>query len=95
MTMTKPQHTPGAWKAYNDDDLQYFVETADGRSICEISGNTSFDMVNAHLIAAAPDLYDAVAAARKYLCDENREADDLLPVIEALGAAIAKAKGEA
>ncbi len=37
-------------------------------------------------------LAQAAVSAEKYLCDENRAADDLLPVIEALQAAIQQAK---
>lgn len=37
-------------------------------------------------------LAQAALAAEKYLCDENRAADDLLPVIEKLQAAIKQSK---
>lgn len=37
-------------------------------------------------------LAQAARSAEHYLCDENRAADDLLPVIEALQAAIQQAK---
>lgn len=38
------------------------------------------------------ELLAACLSARKYLCDENRKADDLLPVIDELKLAIANAE---
>lgn len=92
------KHTPGGWRITTDysnakDCLD--IWTNEGSGSLMVAEVRSKNINDARLIAAAPDLYDAATAARFYLCDENRRADDLLPVIEVLQAAIAKARGEA
>jgi hypothetical protein len=86
------KHTPGDWEYIK---MTGRVLSGDVR-ICGINGHmTDTGHANGRMLAASLDLYYAARAARKYLCDENRRADDLLPVIEALDASISKAEGGA
>lgn len=64
--------TPGPWLVDEDSDelfgcAFYPVETSDGVRVCEVAGDsenpselTSFDLANARLIAAGPELYEAL-----------------------------------
>ena len=99
--------TPGPWSVDvlmhsdpNGDDYPSEVEVGSdsGLHICghDLGYNDDVDVAiiaNAHLIAAAPDLYAALDA----LCD--REGDDDLDAVRAKWAAgraaLAKARGEA
>lgn len=97
------KHTPGPWGI--DAERHCYFVVASGKTLAEIfspEGNDSFD---ARLIAAAPELLEALQAqdaAEKYIA-ENHDADN--PFFEATyrcmldsacilrAAAIAKAKG--
>ncbi len=87
-----PNFTPGRWEATQDRHLGLFVCSKDNHDnqICEISTHNGAD---AHLIAAAPELYAALEAMRA----EFRAAD--LPYGSKAylqsGEALAKARGEA
>lgn len=69
--------TPGAW-----------VIDGEGRPICELNDNQSRYAANAHLIAAAPDLYAALVG----LFDADFQ-DDTRPYWDAARAALNKAEG--
>jgi hypothetical protein len=80
------EHTPGPWKTNGDP----YVSTADGKrsiAFCD-TRQAHEDRANARLIAAAPDLLEALQGFQK-AWDENR----LLTSDEAasIRAAIAKA----
>lgn len=81
--------TPGPWVAVNERD----VDTADGKCIAIMGVGVDEFEANAHLIAAAPDLYEALAAimnhhASKVLFGNRQMADNAWN-------ALAKARGEA
>jgi hypothetical protein len=61
----KMEYTKGEWRI--DETLGCWIK-ANGKAICAISA--SLDMpeykANAHLIAAAPDMYEALQATDKY-----------------------------
>lgn len=65
----KPAFTPGPWATHLVDST--LVVDVDGREICETrrSGNYAEDYetmeANAHLIAAVPDLHEALLRARE------------------------------
>lgn len=63
-----PHHTPGPWKVVKDDEggLVIRQQPEDGYYICELNGhagNDPFGENNARLIAAAPDLLEALRQA--------------------------------
>jgi hypothetical protein len=81
--MEKPAFTPGPWA---------FEKCPCGHSGCTSyvighQGAVGFKLPDAMLIAAAPDMYEALKAARKYV--ETCDAPDVLC---ALDAALAKAE---
>lgn len=61
------QHTPGPWIAEGSEmNATVWVRGPDGKRVCSVKRcETDFD--NARLIAAAPDLYEALKAALPYL----------------------------
>ena len=62
------KHTAGPWQV-NDCDWDrfgktYWVESEEGQFICEVVRNSQFrEVANAHLIAAAPNMYSALDSA--------------------------------
>lgn len=94
------KHTPGPWKivdAWND----HMVEGQNGEEIIWQDGphdTPTINKANACLIAAAPDLLEALYAMLSYTADLNAnqgfdEYDHA--AVKNARAAIAKAKGEA
>ena len=86
-------HTPGPWwiNARKFFGRTYYQVVSRKTAITHLS---IVSMKDASLIAAAPQLLEALERAHTYLCDESRTADDLLPVLEKADNAIRKAKGE-
>ena len=87
----KTQHTPGPW-AILDRAEDSRTHISNGAHIVCTLGTTRTDgspnhSPNALLIAAAPDMFDALQA----VCDAYGDRDTLL--IEQCKAALAKAKG--
>lgn len=102
--MSEAKFTPGPWewvKSKNDNWSSYDLspgiltkDTADGTTFGD-----EIDRANASLIAAAPDLYEALEAAieeinhlRKFAGDNGAMIDDT-DFVEGI-AALAKARGE-
>lgn len=100
------KHTPGPWKLHKTTKRgefcwDYKIKSADNSAICTI-GPVAQD-ANGALIAAAPELYEALIVALPLLegfddgdrvqCDDG---DDpiVAPVIAQVRAALAKARGE-
>ena len=88
------KHTPGPWKFYDDssDGKTNRIEiVAIGKTVARIYHSVpSEDLPNAHLIAAAPDLLEALRYVRAALPHE-RWADDMKKLADAV---IAKAEGQ-
>jgi gentisate 1,2-dioxygenase len=88
------KHTPGPWKivdAWND----HMVEGQNGEEIIWQDGphgTPTINEANARLIAAAPDLLEALENLADYV--DERAGDNECRPIENARAAIAKAKGE-
>ena len=100
------EHTPGKWKAGHDDDPVQ-VGTEDGKFVamtlgCDESVADQKDYDNARLIAAAPEMLEALEAAQASLNSLSEFTRKLkgprLTVFEGIrhkiSAAISKAKGE-
>ena len=91
--MTGRKWTPGPWVAMANG----WIEASDGDPVAMINAdglpNSIFydDLPNAHLIAAAPDLYEALDVMIKYC---NAEPGTMAYPGTQAAAAIAKARGE-
>jgi hypothetical protein len=89
-----PKWTPGPWTNCNDSFIEADVS---GKVVVE-EMNTEIEFMedeeitaNANLIAAAPDLYEALEA----ILEERYENSELDPLVNDARAALAKARGEA
>ena len=82
--MTEPKFTPGPW--YVDGT---FVTNDEDLDICSM-GDIAWE-ANAHLIAAAPELYGVLEYVRDILGPHDGWADDSTRMIDA---ALKKARGE-
>jgi hypothetical protein len=87
------KHTPGPWAVA---DVGEVVVCATGRTLCDVysspaTGDEQAD-ADANLIAAAPDLLEALEAAHWWLVFFGT--DHLEPVRARCRAAIAKARGQ-
>lgn len=95
--MATEQHTTGPWtvkKAFGS----ITVETPSGRSICDIVGDMPIDEANARLIAAAPELLEALESITELLqnaiaADDGHSADELGQCENLASQLIKKAKG--
>ena len=94
------KHTPGPW-ILNPTTLHQAVksigtETVGPKRICTVgtmSGRKSIDMYNALLIAAAPELLEALNTLVQYVVD-GAKGDHLEGAVRTAERAIAKATGE-
>jgi hypothetical protein len=93
------QHTPGPWRTHLTDDTLVIdavgvpVATMDGNYV---DGSHANMEANARIIAAAPDLLEALIVTRQHLRLFCTDADSIAAaVFELADSAIAKAKGEA
>lgn len=97
--MSKTKFTPGPWKIVEDrvpSSLEVYGGTI---AICECwrRANAETEMANAHLIAAAPELYEALEDMHRTQLNNNRhDPDDYENTEQCLRvkAALAKARGE-
>ena len=94
--MSDEKYTPGPWRLNTDGCGDLFVSGAGSEYICEIGPYCSgADMADARLIAAAPELLEALMAARSELEAYEEDATGERYNNLMINAAIAKAKGEA
>jgi hypothetical protein len=98
------KHTPGPWSARRNPWVRWEIHYAGGQLAVIAKPDdpaspppVSETEANAHLIAAAPDLYDVVEALiairehPSYI--SGMAADENSPLIDAARAALAKARG--
>lgn len=97
------KHTPGQWTVTGQSEAgRYISVTAphpqkNGRkTICRVPFSADpgpyTDDADARLIAAAPDMYEALSVARDYL-ERCSIQDQAAPMARIISAAIAKAEG--
>jgi hypothetical protein len=88
------QHTPGPWASNSADSFELGVYGNGYRIAKMTGGEINRDIANARLIAAAPELLDALQAIVKSLADQDDEGliEHAQQMIDAR-AAIAKATG--
>lgn len=88
------QHTPGPWRAVLSDSVvpygYWSVLDAEGYPVGTHSGE--FDRADAHLVAAAPELLEALEAVLRWI-DDYCETTGFEAVEAQADAAIAKATG--
>ena len=95
------KHTPGPWKAMPDRSRNMFAWSVEGAkgvvpTIARLSLIDACEEIegNAHLIAAAPAMYEALSELVKYLREEvaDEALDTWAPVFKA-AMALAQAEG--
>ena len=99
--MTKPKHTPGPWRArcrhvdYKGgpwDENEFLQWEVAGPRVPY--GRGDFHQADAYLVAAAPDMYEALRKALGVISGEVMDKKGLIEALEAGRAALAKASGE-
>jgi hypothetical protein len=112
--MTKPAHTPGPWAIFEDEDFVpecpgieapsctiviYGTNLTDDGEYCGVQGRTVAEAkANAHMMTAAPEMYDALATCVQKLrvcaisAGNDPEIVDIM--LEPYLATLAKARGE-
>jgi len=89
----QPKWTPGPWRATTHDHPEQGVYA--GYRIAKMTGGEiQRDRANAHLIAAAPDMAEALEKALNFITNTESEMGETLPCGDAARAALAKARGE-
>lgn len=99
--MSEPKHTPGPWKATYDSQLQAAIEiynTEDRIIVAVLPDRGTVEAMseieaNANLIAAAPDMYEALLDCCGE-CVDTSESDSACRFCS-VGKALRKARGEA
>lgn len=98
-TTTKSQHTPGPWKVTGGETSFYpMAVRSEVSQICEFHTWDVQKEANARLIAAAPDLLEALKAAQNWLREYHLSMDSpiddgLFDLDDTIQQAIAKAEG--
>ena len=102
--MNTPKHTPGPWETYGDDksDIRPATKAGKNRIIAQCPGYKTERQANARLIAAAPDLLEALQRAvacgivptTSVLDGGAASYSEQVRTADAIRAAIAKATGE-
>jgi hypothetical protein len=80
MSLNEAKFTKGPWTVSKSDVDDFVIVVADGGCVCVVENNALIginDKANAHLIAAAPALYEALRKAPK-LCALKKELDDYI-----------------
>lgn len=93
------KHTPGPW-AHHNTPTPFIYVNAGGLPICQIYTSTAHgqsmgeQFANAHLIAAAPELLEALKACAAVCAGETMNKRGLISALEQARAALAKCQGE-
>ncbi len=99
--MSEVIFTKGPWTRDDNDGYsinRIFADTRGHHAIAEVIGDDAETEANAHLIAAAPDLYAALLVAElasEELCQGQDPANECWVTLATIRAALAKARGEA
>ena len=94
--MSEAKHTPGPWRVSYESGTTR-IRTADNESI--MCNETYYPWVphndaDWHLIAAAPDLLDALERCLNFIANTESEMGETLPCGDQARTAITKAKGD-
>lgn len=95
MTDTKntPQFTPGPWTLEHDRQEGYVQITSNGRPVIGYPAEEPEELANFQLIAAAPELYEALKQCHDAM-EYMSEYDIPLTLPDTVKAALAKAEGK-
>ncbi|WP_368648003.1 hypothetical protein ABRZ10_07185 [Castellaniella ginsengisoli] len=92
------QHTPGPWAHRNG---RIFAADRENLTIAHVAraADGDYSPANAHLIAAAPDMHEALKSIREYLSrcpphSEDRTGAEWGRMMDLSGAALARAEGK-
>lgn len=88
------KHTPGPWKFDHDMDGDFLIWADSKPCIAITDHDHEDDKANGQLMAAAPELLDALGDALVVLYSGEGDIADIEAAIKKAEAAIAKAKGE-
>jgi hypothetical protein len=94
--MSVPKFTPGPWVAYRSIECRWSIhrDKAIGAGIiADVRDWNGLEHLNARLIAAAPDLYEALKAQRCSQCMPDEPDSVVCDVCRLRRAALAKAEG--
>lgn len=92
--MSKSKHTPGPWDySFESIDPEWAVVKINGGLVVANVNSHARQEANARLIAAAPEMYEALVALKRDLETRYGVLDLSLSVIEAMERALAKAEG--
>lgn len=100
--MTEPKFTKGPWgldvgfESSRPGDFDEYWQVHDGHDAIACSANcyAGNREANAHLIAAAPDLYEALQACLNFMENTESELGFSLESADQARATLAKARGE-
>lgn len=103
--MGDAKHTPGPWRIdYNQGDIWIGPHINGGPEVLTVVNMPTrayagpalqARIADARLIAAAPDMSDALRAARTYLMDVSKDRGDAARgTLEIINAALSKAEGQ-
>lgn len=95
--MSEAKHTPGPWRILPTSRPSQFLVVAGDDKMDRHNGDSfslQFKTANARLIAAAPDMLEALKAIESAYDTEIGWQDQVARQIHAVRAAIAKATGE-
>ena len=88
------KHAPGPWELTHTALMGFRVSDSTGWGVAVVLKDTN-DEANARLIAAAPQMLDALEAAYDHICPDGDPLDAReFEVCSKIEAAIAAAKGE-
>lgn len=88
------KHTQGPWKITHTEQMGYRVSDSTGWGVAVVLKDVN-DKANAHLIAAAPQMLEALETADALIHRLLMGADYAQKEVEEIRAAIRAAKGEA
>jgi len=84
-------YTPGPWTVSKDYLFEeYSIRDKDENTLAFIDKYTKNDPENAQLIAAVPDLLEALESARSFLCYQNYGSGDSKECVDRINEKIAK-----
>jgi hypothetical protein len=99
--MTDTKFTPGPWVTFDSNNAGTGISTEAGASFATAWSSGGVPLLefphaaNARLIAAAPDLYEALMRCLNFIENNESEFGETLDSGDCARSAIAKARGEA